>query len=93
MRALRCLTANPFTKKGGAALEDHTATGAYREKLHRFAVRERDCSEIEANLPTGLERFVEQPFEHHQVLFGNLSREAKNDVGRSFERGLDPQHR
>ena len=93
MRPLLRLAANPLAKEGGTAFENHATTGAEGEKLHRFAIRKRDPSEIEADPPTGLERFVEQPFEHHDVLLGDLPREAKNYVGGSFERGFDSQHR
>ena len=93
MRPLLRLAANPLAKEGGTAFENHATTGAEGEKLHRFAIRKRDPSEIEADPPTGLERFVEQPFEHHEMLLGDLPREAKKYVGGSVERGFDAQHR
>ena len=93
MRPLLRLAANPLAKEGGAAFEDHSTTRMEGEKLDRLSIRERDRSQIEADPPTRLERLVDEPIEHHEVLLGDLSREPKQDVGGSLESGFDSQHR
>jgi hypothetical protein len=91
-RVLLRLAANPLAKERWAALDDYAPTRAKGEKLHRFTIRERDRSKVEADPPAGLERFVEQVLEHDEVLLGDRPGEPKKDIAWSLESGFDSQH-
>jgi hypothetical protein len=73
-------------------LEDHATSGVEGEKLHGSSIRERDRSQIEAHPSSGLERLVEQPFQHHEVLLGDVPCQAKKDLGGSLDSSFDSQH-
>jgi hypothetical protein len=92
VRLLLRLAANPLAKERWAAPEDYASTRAKGEKLHRFTIRQRDRSQVEADPPAGLERFVEQVLEHNEVLLGDRPGEPKKDVAWSLESGFDSQH-